>query len=133
MSITSIISFPNNHDHCAPTRSRHAPAVVEVKAGGSGINNETTADILGEHDGVAQNVTNGGVEVPSWELCQVGMGVEAADYIPCLDNMKAIKALKSLRHMEHWERHCPMPRPRCLVPLPHGTGVPSCGRTTVTR
>jgi hypothetical protein len=58
------------------------------------------------------------VELPSWELCEVGKGVVAADYIPCLDNVKAIKGLKSLRHMEHRERHCPEPRPRCLVPLP---------------
>ncbi|KAK9283300.1 hypothetical protein L1049_011537 [Liquidambar formosana] len=48
----------------------------------------------------------------------------AVDYIPCLDNMKAIKALKSRRHMEHRERYCPAPSPRCLVPLPRGYKVP---------
>ncbi|KAI8540135.1 hypothetical protein RHMOL_Rhmol09G0238700 [Rhododendron molle] len=57
----------------------------------------------------------------SWNLCN---GAVAVDYIPCLDNFKAIKALKSLRHMEHRERHCPEPSPRCLVPLPRGYRVP---------
>jgi hypothetical protein len=51
----------------------------------------------------------------NWKLCK---GAVAVDYIPCLDNFKAIKALKSRRHMEHRERHCPDPSPRCLVPLP---------------
>lgn len=57
----------------------------------------------------------------NWEICK---GPLAADYIPCLDNMKAIKALKSRRHMEHRERHCPNPSPRCLIPLPPGYKVP---------
>ncbi|KAF5176073.1 S-adenosyl-l-methionine-dependent methyltransferases superfamily protein [Thalictrum thalictroides] len=48
----------------------------------------------------------------------------ANDYIPCLDNMKAIKALPSRRHMEHRERHCPTPTPRCLIPLPEGYKTP---------
>ncbi|XP_038723016.1 probable methyltransferase PMT23 [Tripterygium wilfordii] len=56
-----------------------------------------------------------------WRLCKGSMSV---DYIPCLDNMKAIKELKSRRHMEHRERHCPKPSPRCLVPLPEGYKVP---------
>lgn len=57
----------------------------------------------------------------NWELCK---GPAAVDYIPCLDNMKAIKALRSRRHMEHRERHCPEPSPRCLVRLPPGYRVP---------
>ncbi|TVU19797.1 hypothetical protein EJB05_35968, partial [Eragrostis curvula] len=62
-----------------------------------------------------------------WETCRVGRGVSAADYIPCLDNIRAIKALRTRRHMEHRERNCPVaPRPRCLVPLPaeYRTPVP---------
>ncbi|XP_050385544.1 probable methyltransferase PMT23 [Argentina anserina] len=59
------------------------------------------------------------VNIP-WTLCS---GPLAADFIPCLDNFKAIKALKSRRHMEHRERHCPAPPPRCLVPLPTGYKV----------
>lgn len=46
------------------------------------------------------------------------------DYIPCLDNWKAIKELKSRKHMEHRERHCPSSTPRCLEPLPIGYKVP---------
>ncbi|KAJ8764003.1 hypothetical protein K2173_004876 [Erythroxylum novogranatense] len=53
----------------------------------------------------------------TWGLCR---GPAAVDYIPCLDNFKAIKELKSRRHMEHRERHCPKPSPSCLVPLPKG-------------
>ncbi|CAI0377964.1 unnamed protein product [Linum tenue] len=54
----------------------------------------------------------------AWRPCE---GVLAADYIPCLDNYKAIKRLPTRRHMEHRERHCPKPAPlRCLVPLPKG-------------
>ncbi|TQD83947.1 hypothetical protein C1H46_030495 [Malus baccata] len=57
----------------------------------------------------------------NWNLCT---GPAAVDYIPCLDNIKAIKALQSRRHMEHRERHCPQPPPRCLEPLPKGYKVP---------
>ncbi|CAL5095411.1 unnamed protein product [Urochloa decumbens] len=61
-----------------------------------------------------------------WETCsRLGRGVSSTDYIPCLDNVRAIKALRSRRHMEHRERHCPVaPRPRCLVPLPFGYRTP---------
>lgn len=55
----------------------------------------------------------------NWVLCQWN---GAADFIPCLDNAKAIKRLRSRRHMEHKERHCPakVDLPRCLLPLPEG-------------
>ncbi|KAF3948511.1 hypothetical protein CMV_025503 [Castanea mollissima] len=53
-----------------------------------------------------------------WKLCK---GTVAVDFIPCLDNFKALKAR---RHMEHRERHCPDPNPRCLVPLPSGYRIP---------
>lgn len=59
--------------------------------------------------------------VIDWKACP---GPLAVDYIPCLDNWKAIKSLKSRRHMEHRERHCPKPNPRCLIPLPHGYKLP---------
>ncbi|OMO50040.1 putative S-adenosyl-L-methionine-dependent methyltransferase protein [Corchorus capsularis] len=58
----------------------------------------------------------------NWRNCK--LGAAAVDYIPCLDNWKAIKELKSRKHMEHRERHCPSPSPRCLVPLPSGYKVP---------
>lgn len=59
-----------------------------------------------------------------WGNCK--LGAAAVDYIPCLDNWKAIKELKSRKHMEHRERHCPSPSPspRCLVPLPSGYKAP---------
>lgn len=63
---------------------------------------------------------NGVVEDVEWELCKG----EAVDFIPCLDNWKAIKELQSRRRKEHRERHCPNPPPRCLVPLPGGYKVP---------
>ncbi|KAG0453883.1 hypothetical protein HPP92_025187 [Vanilla planifolia] len=52
-----------------------------------------------------------------WELCNTTAGT---DYIPCLDNMKAIKKLNSFKHYRHRERHCPENAPTCLVPLPEG-------------
>ncbi|KAB1204495.1 putative methyltransferase PMT27 [Morella rubra] len=53
----------------------------------------------------------------TWQLCNVTAG---ADYIPCLDNEKALRKLRSTRHFEHRERHCPEEGPTCLVPLPEG-------------
>ncbi|KAG8078360.1 hypothetical protein GUJ93_ZPchr0007g3626 [Zizania palustris] len=101
-----------------PWPDRSTPTAA-VEVGGSADTNETITGVSAGGDGAA------GVAVPSWEVCEVGMGVVAADYIPCLDNVKAIKALKSIRHMEHRERHCPTaPRPRCLVPLPAGYRSP---------
>lgn len=57
-----------------------------------------------------------------WKLCSFD---GAQDYIPCLDNKKAIKELKSTKHFEHRERHCPVGKnlPTCLVPLPEGYTV----------
>ncbi|XP_020090303.1 probable methyltransferase PMT24 [Ananas comosus] len=55
--------------------------------------------------------------VYSWKLCNVTAGY---DYIPCLDNEKAIKKLRSTKHYEHRERHCPEEPPTCVVPLPDG-------------
>ncbi|XP_025015625.1 probable methyltransferase PMT27 isoform X2 [Ricinus communis] len=53
----------------------------------------------------------------TWHLCNVTAG---PDYIPCLDNEKAIRQLRTTRHFEHRERHCPEEGPTCLVPLPDG-------------
>ncbi|CAI7902371.1 unnamed protein product, partial [Closterium sp. NIES-54] len=53
-----------------------------------------------------------------WPSC----GGNRTDWVPCLDNEKAIKALKTNKHYEHRERHCPLPgeMEKCLVPLPKG-------------
>ncbi|KAL5673459.1 hypothetical protein ACJX0J_017765, partial [Zea mays] len=97
----------------------HGMPPAATEASGSAGNGETAAGVSSERDEEGQGGGGAVEELPSWELCKVGKGVAAADYIPCLDNVKAVKALKSLRHMEHRERHCPTdPRPRCLVPLP---------------
>ncbi|KAF7840129.1 putative methyltransferase PMT26 [Senna tora] len=53
----------------------------------------------------------------NWKLCNVTAG---PDYIPCLDNWKAIRSLRSTKHYEHRERHCPEEPPTCLVALPEG-------------
>ncbi|CAI5477845.1 unnamed protein product, partial [Closterium sp. Yama58-4] len=47
---------------------------------------------------------------------------KGVDFIPCLDNEKAIAALKSRSHYEHRERHCPTGDDtlQCLLPLPSG-------------
>ncbi|KAJ1412976.1 S-adenosyl-L-methionine-dependent methyltransferase, partial [Sesbania bispinosa] len=55
--------------------------------------------------------------VYNWKLCNVTAG---SDYIPCLDNLKAIRNLPSTKHYEHRERQCPEDPPTCLVPLPEG-------------
>ncbi|XP_058110384.1 probable methyltransferase PMT23 [Magnolia sinica] len=60
-------------------------------------------------------------ELLDWKICNF---TAAIDYIPCLDNWRAIKELQSRRHMEHRERHCPTPTRRCLVPLPKGYKFP---------
>ncbi|KAI3712853.1 hypothetical protein L1987_71421 [Smallanthus sonchifolius] len=56
-----------------------------------------------------------------WELCNVTAGM---DYIPCLDNEKAINNLHGRNHYEHRERHCPEEGQTCLVPLPEGYKTP---------
>ncbi|KAE9608678.1 putative S-adenosyl-L-methionine-dependent methyltransferase [Lupinus albus] len=55
--------------------------------------------------------------VYNWKLCNVTAG---PDFIPCLDNWKAIRSLQSTKHYEHRERHCPEEAPTCLVSLPEG-------------
>jgi len=57
----------------------------------------------------------------TWQLCNVTAGF---DYIPCLDNEKALKKLRTTKHFEHRERHCPEDPPTCLVPLPPGYKKP---------
>ncbi|CAI0395796.1 unnamed protein product [Linum tenue] len=53
----------------------------------------------------------------AWKVCNTTAG---PDYIPCLDNWKAIRKLSSTKHYEHRERHCPDEAPTCLVPVPEG-------------
>jgi hypothetical protein len=57
-----------------------------------------------------------------YELCPLSM----REYIPCLDNVKAIKRLKSTEKGERFERHCPEKGDElnCLVPPPKGYRPP---------
>ncbi|KAI9164804.1 hypothetical protein LWI28_002393 [Acer negundo] len=57
----------------------------------------------------------------SWHLCNESTG---PDFIPCLDNEKALRKLRTTLHYEHRERHCPEEGPTCLVPLPEGYKKP---------
>ncbi|KAJ4775298.1 S-adenosyl-L-methionine-dependent methyltransferases superfamily protein [Rhynchospora pubera] len=72
--------------------------------------------------GEGERLQSDGGEQPEeydWKLCNATAG---PDYIPCLDNLKAIKKLRpeNYRHYEHRERHCPEEAPTCLIPLPKG-------------
>ncbi|CAI0555293.1 unnamed protein product [Linum tenue] len=58
--------------------------------------------------------------VYNWKSCNSTAG---PDFIPCLDNWRAIKNLRSTMHYEHRERHCPEEPPTCLVPLPEGLQI----------
>lgn len=64
---------------------------------------------------------NGNIDGYTWRLCNETTG---PDFIPCLDNTKAIQQLRTTAHYEHRERHCPEEGPVCLVPLPEGYKVP---------
>ncbi|KAL6873914.1 hypothetical protein ACP4OV_013996 [Aristida adscensionis] len=70
-----------------------------------------------EEDAAGGN--DGAGDERDWRVCNVKAG---ADYIPCLDNEKAIKKLRpeNYRRYEHRERHCPDEGPTCLVALPAG-------------
>lgn len=59
----------------------------------------------------------------TWKRCDFK---DAQDFIPCLDNEKAIKKLRARKHYEHRERHCHSEEelPKCLLPLPKGYKVP---------
>jgi hypothetical protein len=73
----------------------------------------------GSGDGDGSGADSAGGEEHEWRVCNVKAG---ADYIPCLDNEKAVKKLRpeNFRRYEHRERHCPDEGPTCLVPLPSG-------------
>ncbi|CAN6200530.1 unnamed protein product [Urochloa humidicola] len=69
--------------------------------------------------GGESDIAGGEEQQQEWRVCNVKAG---ADYIPCLDNDKAVKKLRpeNFRRYEHRERHCPDEGPTCLVPLPAG-------------
>ena len=110
-------SVAASQQKAADASTPDAPAVV-ADGSGTGDPSRPADDDTGDAD------DDGAVAEVRWETCKVRRGVSAADYIPCLDNIRAIKALRSRRHMEHRERHCPAPPPRCLVRTPPGYRLP---------
>ncbi|KAJ1286529.1 hypothetical protein BS78_03G359400 [Paspalum vaginatum] len=75
------------------------------------------AESKNEKEVQASSKSSGEETSYSWKLCNSSA---TTDYIPCLDNEKAIKKLRTTKHYEHRERHCPEEPPTCLVPLPEG-------------
>ncbi|KAF8642713.1 hypothetical protein HU200_067090 [Digitaria exilis] len=75
------------------------------------------AESKNEKEVQASSKSSGDETSYSWKLCNT---TASTDYIPCLDNEKAIKKLRTTKHYEHRERHCPEEPPTCLVPLPEG-------------
>lgn len=73
-----------------------------------------------EEEALLSGGSNNNVTI-DWKLCKESVTL---DFIPCLDNYKAIKNLKSRRHMEHRERHCPETSLSCLLPIPKGYKKP---------
>ncbi|KAL5557609.1 hypothetical protein UlMin_039845 [Ulmus minor] len=99
-------SFPGGETTGIPKESKESKKSWSTQAAQSENEKERRKD---ESDGQE------GVYGYTWQLCNVTSG---PDYIPCLDNEKAVKKLRSTRHFEHRERHCPEEGPTCLVTLP---------------
>ncbi|GAB4827632.1 hypothetical protein Ancab_034516 [Ancistrocladus abbreviatus] len=114
-------SSDSNSSYSEASISNSEQESAPDQAASGGVNHPPKQE---EHQGSSRSDTNDNetedFSRSDWKVCK-GVGV---DYIPCLDNWKAIKALKSRKHMEHRERHCPKPLPRCLVSLPRGYKTP---------
>ncbi|KAJ9703615.1 hypothetical protein PVL29_005086 [Vitis rotundifolia] len=103
-SSSSSISFPSGESSGIPRESKESKKSWSTQADQSENQKERRKD---GSDGTIYGYT--------WQLCNETAG---PDYIPCLDNEKAIMKLHGRRHYEHRERHCPEEPPTCLVPLP---------------
>jgi len=55
-------------------------------------------------------------KVEKYKTCDV----RTVDYVPCLDNVKAVKKYKESLRGEKYERHCKGMGLKCLVPRPKG-------------
>ncbi|BBN16233.1 protein MpPMT.6 [Marchantia polymorpha subsp. ruderalis] len=104
--INEVIEKAGTIDEKAIVDEKEAVETDETKTNPDGTTAEETVEVA--DDGKS-----------SWKVCT---WEGAQDYIPCLDNKKAIKKLPSTKHFEHRERHCPVGKdlPTCLVPLPEG-------------
>ena len=100
----------------------HSSGSLDRDAEESGYGRDPEPDSTKSPDLVEEEEDSTGEQ--QWEMCGAREGFNDPDYIPCLDNLKAIKALKSKKHMAFRERHCPDQSPTCLVPLPPGYRQP---------
>ncbi|WJZ86120.1 hypothetical protein VitviT2T_005610 [Vitis vinifera] len=103
-SSSSTISFQSGESSGIPIESKESKKSWSTQADQSENQKERRKD---GPDGTIYGYT--------WQLCNETAG---PDYIPCLDNEKAIMTLHGRKHYEHRERHCPEEPPACLVPLP---------------
>ncbi|XP_074381487.1 putative methyltransferase PMT24 isoform X2 [Apium graveolens] len=108
----NLSNFPKGESSGKPEESKESIKTWSTQADQSDNHKE-------RKKGPSEN-QDGSIYGYSWQLCNVTAG---ADYIPCLDNEKAISKLHR-KHFEHRERHCPEKAPTCLVPLPQGYKTP---------
>ncbi|KAI4325451.1 hypothetical protein MLD38_030851 [Melastoma candidum] len=97
--------YPGSGKSGIPQESKESKNAWTTQASQSENQNERSGSDVGEN-----------LYGYSWLLCNVTAG---ADYIPCLDNEKALRHIHT-KHYEHRERHCPEEGPTCLVPTPPG-------------
>ncbi|GMY12158.1 probable methyltransferase PMT27 [Fagus crenata] len=102
-------SFPVVHSTGIPHESKESKKTWSTQAAQSENEKERRKDETSGGDGSIYGYT--------WQLCNVTAG---SDFIPCLDNEKALRKLHTTKHFEHRERHCPEEGPTCLVSLPEG-------------
>jgi hypothetical protein len=125
---------PTNNFETQVTESKEEKAVIQTEEAAAAAAKDSTesekSDSQEEEQGSVaaqegkESATAGDDVVhEKWKLCAWS---GSQDYIPCLDNTKAIKALRTTKHFEHRERHCPLQEelPKCLVPLPDGYTQP---------
>ncbi|KAK9265960.1 hypothetical protein L1049_003484 [Liquidambar formosana] len=105
----SVDSLPTGENSGIPKESKESKKSWSTQADQSENQKERRKDGSDGKDGSIYGYT--------WQLCNVTAGT---DYIPCLDNEKALRKLRSTKHYEHRERHCPEEGPTCLVPVPEG-------------
>ncbi|KAG6773891.1 hypothetical protein POTOM_021232 [Populus tomentosa] len=101
-------AFPGSENPGIPEESKESKKSWSTQAAESENQKERRKE---ESDG------NDSMYGYTWQLCNVTAG---PDYIPCLDNEKALRQLHTTGHFEHRERHCPEVGPTCLVPLSEG-------------
>ncbi|KAK9991040.1 hypothetical protein SO802_026025 [Lithocarpus litseifolius] len=109
----TVETFPAVENTVIPKESKESKKSWATQATQSANEKERRKD---------ESSGNEGMYETTWQLCNVTAG---PDYIPCLDNEKAVKKLRSTKHFEHRERHCPEQGPTCLVPVPEGYKKPT--------